>query len=83
MRGKPTTISSARENGVTKIRVWCEHRVCLHSEVVDITPLGLSDDLPVVKSPRYRNFVCTRCGNRKVSVRFEYPPAPGTWTPGR
>jgi hypothetical protein len=78
MGEKPTTIALARENGITKIRVWCEDRMCFHSEVVDIGPLGLADDLPVMHIPRYRRFVCILCGNRKISIRFEYPPAPGT-----
>jgi hypothetical protein len=76
--GKPTTIAQARQTGVTNVRVWCEQMYCLHSEVFDIASFNLADDLPVMHIPRYRNFVCSKCGRRKISIRFEYPPAPGT-----
>jgi hypothetical protein len=77
-RGRPATIAQARESGVTRVRVFCEGLYCPNSEVFDIASFNLADDLPVLSIPRYRRFVCSRCGNRKVSVRFEYDPAPGT-----
>ena len=76
--GPLPTIAMAKAQGINKIRVWCEDIVCFHSEVFEMEQFGLPDDTPVIHIPKYRRFVCSRCGGRRISVRFERPPAPGT-----
>jgi hypothetical protein len=67
--GPLSTIGIDRRHGVKAIRVYCEALHCGHSGDVGLDRLVLADDLPVIHIPRYRRFVCTRCGCRKVSVR--------------
>src|ERR1700691_5323114 len=71
------TIASARERGITRVRIYCAHIHCFHSELFDTSALGLPKDTAVAHIPRRRNFVCSKCGRRKIGVGFEYPPAPG------
>jgi hypothetical protein len=73
-----TTIAAARAEGITRFRVWCEDIRCFHNEVMEWDRLGLPEDTDTWRITRLRNFVCVRCGNRKVSIRLERPPAPGT-----
>ncbi len=72
-----------RGHGVKAVRVHCEGLYCGHSGEVPLDRLALADDLPVIHIPRYRRFVCMRCGCRKVNVRSVWPPAHrvgGRWT---
>ncbi len=74
-----TTIAMARAEGITRFRVWCEKpRGCFHNEVMDWDRLGLPEDTETMSVTKLRKFVCSRCGNRNVSIRFERPHAPGT-----
>ena len=75
--GPLPTIADARAQGIKRIRIYCDDIKCFHSEVFDLISLGLPDSTPVVHIPRYRRFVCSKCGGRKIGIRFERPPAPG------
>lgn len=81
MKPVRNTIANAKE-GITRFRVWCEDIRCFHNEVMEWDRLGLPDDTDPRRVTQLCKFLCTRCGNRKVSIRFEQGPAPGAWTPG-
>lgn len=68
-------IAHFRAHGITSLRVHCAaDLVCSHSKVMTFDELRLADDAVLISVPRVRRFVCTRCGNRKVQVRPEWPP---------
>jgi hypothetical protein len=78
-RGEPTkTIAHARAGGETALTVHCLGFGCYHEAVKTFEELKLWNDMIFVDVPKYRRFVCTQCGSRKVKVMPIFPPARGT-----
>jgi hypothetical protein len=68
------TVAHDREHGITSLRVYCAAGlVCPHSRVFTFDELSLPDDMALLHIPRYRRFVCTQCGSRKVTIRSVWP----------
>jgi hypothetical protein len=73
-------VGDARAHGEDSLIVYCETRdlSCSHSRVFSFDELRLPDEMIFIHVPRYRRFVCTRCGSRTATVRAVLPPAHGT-----
>ncbi|REF87879.1 hypothetical protein DES32_1514 [Methylovirgula ligni] len=78
----PPTIAAFAANRGPRVIVYCERIECFHHAAFDVREFGLPDELPVTDILRHRRFVCSQCGNRRVSIRPEPPRAPGQWIPG-
>jgi hypothetical protein len=67
---KLPTVALDRGHGITAIRVYCAAGlVCPHSKVFSFDELSVPDEMPVIDIPRFRRFVCSKCGSRKVQVK--------------
>jgi hypothetical protein len=68
------TVAHDRGHEITSLRVYCAAGlVCPHSRVFTFDELSLPDDMTMTHIPRYRRFVCTQCGSRKVTIRSVWP----------
>jgi hypothetical protein len=77
-------IAHSRARGETAVRVHCAaNLVCVHSAVKAFEELNLPDEMIFIHVPRYRKFICSKCGSRKEVVRPIFPPAFGTPDYGR
>jgi len=66
--GPLPTVGDTRAEGILALSVSCGNPACLRSTYFDFDALGLPDEMTFVHIPRYRRFVCPRCGGRSVSV---------------
>jgi hypothetical protein len=66
--GPPSSISDLLRAGVSHVQVCCENPRCFNWANIDLRGLKLAGDLAAAQIPRYRKFVCSRCGNQKVSI---------------
>jgi hypothetical protein len=63
--GQPMTLGNMRENGVSRLAVWCFGRGCNHHSIFDVS--DYPDDIPVPSfGPRMR---CERCGHVGADAR--------------
>lgn len=66
--GPLPTVGDTRKEGISALGVTCGNPACLWSAYFDFDALKLPDAMAFVHVPRYRRFVCSRCGGRAVSV---------------
>jgi hypothetical protein len=67
-------VAHDRAHGITSLIVYCAAGiVCPHSKQFSFDELQLADDMIMIHIPRYRRFVCSKCGSRKVQVRSVWP----------
>lgn len=70
-----------------ELSVWCEGMQCSHGGKVDLAALvaRLGPDHGAMHDDLFRLFSCSKCGSRKVSIRYHvktdrgHPPGVG-WT---
>lgn len=72
------TIGHGRSLGETELTVHCLGLYCYHQAVKTFDELKLPDDMIFIHVPRYRRFVCSKCGSRNVKVMPVFPSAKGT-----
>jgi hypothetical protein len=63
-----------RAHGITSLRVYCAAGVvCADWKNFCFDELQLADDVIMIRIPRFRHFACTKCGNRTVTIRSNWP----------
>jgi hypothetical protein len=68
------TVAHDRGHGIKSLRVHCAAGlVCPNSKVFTFEELQLTDEMVLLHIPRFRRFVCSKCGSRKVQVRSVWP----------
>jgi hypothetical protein len=68
--GPLPTIS--RRLGITGFRVECSVQFCHHTERVEFDALGLPDDIALIAIPKFRHFVCEKCGGQEATVSADW-----------
>jgi hypothetical protein len=68
MTREPPTIAHLKGHGLKGLFVTCSNPHCLHAAPLTFAGLGLPDEIPFPMIGRCRQFVCTQCGGRRVSV---------------
>ena len=66
--GPLPTVGETRAQGIGAFSVTCGNPVCQHSIYTTFDAVAIADDVAFVSIPRYRRFVCVRCGGREVRV---------------
>jgi hypothetical protein len=67
------TVAHDRGHGITAVTVYCEGLYCSNSRAFTFDALMVPDEMPVIHIPRFRRFVCVKCGSRKVQIRSIWP----------
>ena len=71
--GPPPSIGYLRDQGVRWFRVFCHAPNCQHGVDLKLDALGLPDETPFPSIATRRQWVCAKCGSRKVGVMPRWP----------
>ena len=63
--GPLPTIAESKRLGMTCFRVECAAQYCYNTKRVEFDALGLPDDTAFLDIPKFRNFVCEKCGGAR------------------
>jgi hypothetical protein len=67
-RMSPSTIARLKSMGASAFQVTCAQASCLHSAFVTFAAAGVEDRAPFPSIADRGRFICTRCGDRAVSI---------------
>lgn len=70
--GLPPTIGDSKRLGMTGFRFECATLYCHHTNRIAFDVLGLPDDTAFLDIPKFRHFVCEKCGGREATVRADW-----------
>ncbi|WP_158808637.1 hypothetical protein [Beijerinckia sp. L45] len=66
------TVGDSRRHGLKRLTVECSQLGCPHERAFTFDELALPDEMIFIHVPRYRRFICSRCGGRRVTVRADW-----------